>query len=102
MLARALVAADVKVYRQRKVGTLRLLPFYAKGSEQRARAEALAKAAKADGVKAASVAAGVSLVTGHAWSRTTRTLVASPSRQWLTSGSPTSAARPRHYRPDPG
>ncbi len=65
VLARALVAGEVKIYRQRKVGTLRLLPFYAKGSEQRARAEALAKTAKVDGVKVASVAAGVSVVTGR-------------------------------------
>lgn len=65
VLARALVAGEVKVYRLRKVGTLRLLPFYAKGSEQRARAEALTKAAKADGVQAASVSHGVSLVTGR-------------------------------------
>lgn len=65
VLARALVAGEVKVYRQRKVGTLRLLPFYAKGSEQRARAEALAKAAKADGVKVAAASFGVSVVTGR-------------------------------------
>jgi hypothetical protein len=65
VLARALVAGEVKVYRQRKVGTLRLLPFYAKGSEARARAEAMAKAVKADGVKAAAEAAGVSPVTAR-------------------------------------
>lgn len=65
VLARALVAGEVNVYRQRKVGTLRLRPFYAKGSEARERAEALAKAAKADGIKAAAQAAGVSLVTAR-------------------------------------
>lgn len=64
-LARGLVAGEVKVYRQRKVGTLRLLPFYAKGSEARTRAEAMAKAVKADGVKAAATEAGVSLVTAR-------------------------------------
>ena len=53
------------MYRQRKVGTLRLLPFYAKGSEARSRAEAMARAVKADGVKASAVAAGVSLVTAR-------------------------------------
>ena len=65
VLAKALVAGEVKVYRQRKVGTLRLLPFYAKGSEARSRAEAMARAVKADGVKASAVAAGVSLVTAR-------------------------------------
>ncbi len=65
VLARALVAGEVKVYRQRKVGTLRLLPFYAKGSEARARAEAMTKAVKADGVKVAAEAAGVSVVTAR-------------------------------------
>lgn len=65
VLARALVAGEVKVCRQRRVGTLRLLRFYARGSEVRARAEAMAKAVKADGVRAAAVACGVSLVTAR-------------------------------------
>lgn len=65
VLARALFAGEVKIYRQRKVGTLRLLPFYGKGSEARIRAEAMAKAVKADGVKAAAQAAGVSPVTAR-------------------------------------
>jgi len=65
VLARALVAGEVKVYRQRKFGTLRLLPFYANGSEARSRAEAMAKAVRADGVKAAAQAAGVSPVTAR-------------------------------------
>lgn len=65
VLARGLVAGEVRVYRLRKVGTLRSLPFYPKGSDARTRAEAMAKAVKADGVKASAQAAGVSLATAR-------------------------------------
>ncbi len=63
VLARALASGEAKVYRQRKTGTLRLLPFYAKGSDARARAEAVTKAVKASSVRQVAEDTGTSVPT---------------------------------------